>query len=543
MLYLRWRSGHLDFFAGRKLLRALYVEDNPANVQQVRNALERAIPPITVDVATTCAEALQILTSQSGQYRWVLVNVALADGNGLQVLQHIRQQRLPLAAIAMTRDGDDKAAIQAFRLGADDCVTGQNGFEDHLIDTMRRADVSARAMYSDHLLRVLYVDDTNNDKVFVQKRLRKKAPYISLDAINIDADVVYHLRKHRYDVLLLDCPHNDQIALEIVKQIRTKYEEPIPIVITATSDSEEIATQALRLGVSDYIVKDPAYFQRLPAVLEAAYARARLHQIVVHQERLRDRQRAAESANSQKSRFIANLSHEIRTPMNSIIGLIFLLQQTQLTEQQRDFVEKTAHSAEHLLDILNDTLDLSKIEAGIIELECVDFLLGDVLADLQGILAAAAHAKGLDFLIDIAPGLPQELNGDPLRLKQILLNLAGNAIKFTDSGYIHINIAHEQISGSQIYLKCSVKDSGIGLSEEQKESLFNPYRQADSSIRRRFGGTGLGLALCKEFVGLMGGSIDIISEPGKGSEFRFHIKIGLSDSNPISRSSCDQIAL
>lgn len=229
----------------------------------------------------------------------------------------------------------------------------------------------------------------------------------------------------------------------------------------------------------------------------------------------------AETAAEAKSDFLANMSHEIRTPMNSIIGIGFLLGRTGLDNKQRDYLEKMMSSANSLLNIIDDILDFSKIEAGKMEMENIEFRLDSVLRNVADIVAVKAEEKGLEFILFAEPDVPQFLYGDPLRIGQVLINLANNAIKFTSEGEIEIRVALEYMSGSRAGIRFMVRDTGIGLSREEVGKLFQSFTQADSSITRKYGGTGLGLAICKTLVELMGGTIAVESLPGMGSVFYF----------------------
>lgn len=255
--------------------------------------------------------------------------------------------------------------------------------------------------------------------------------------------------------------------------------------------------------------------------------------------RLRDTAHQALLASKAKSEFLANMSHEIRTPLNGVIGFLDMLSHTPLSEKQRDYMDNAQISAQSLLGVINDILDFSKIEAGRLDLSPLHFTLGDLLEDCRTILSISAEKKGVEFRMETSPDLPSQVKTDPLRLRQILLNLLNNAVKFTPSGTITFRVTTAGTSGGKIGIRFEVEDTGIGIPEEQQARLFQAFSQGDASTTRRFGGTGLGLVISSTLVKYLGGELRMESREGRGSRFYFTLHLE-STAIPVSTENPDR---
>lgn len=378
-------------------------------------------------------------------------------------------------------------------------------------------------------IRVLLLEDDPADARLVEHMLRRMvSTAFEVVITGRLAQATARLAQGDIQVVLADLSLPDSQGLATLTAL-TGAAPDLPVVVLTGNDDDAQAIEALKHGAQDYLVKGRGDAFVLSRVIRYAIERK------AGQRALKEALDQAEAAARAKSLFLATVGHEIRTPLNGILGMARLLLETSLDFKQRTFAETVASSGESLLGVVNDILDFSRLEAEGLALEAVAFDLLEMVDEIRLLMAPRAAEKGLTLSCRFAPAVPSYVLGDPLRLRQVLLNLVGNAIKFTERGNVtlSVEVLGDGESGAPV-LRFAVADTGIGIPEAARAGLFSEFHQADSSITRRFGGTGLGLAICKRLVTLMGGEIGYDSVTGQGSSFWFRVALPAAEAPAIA---------
>lgn len=361
-------------------------------------------------------------------------------------------------------------------------------------------------------LRVLFIDDSSDDVFFILKELKLGGYAVANHRVDSATGLQYALQNEAWDLIITDY-FMPGFSAEEALAIYNKHSLDVPVILMSGAVGEAAAIAIMKAGVHDFVMKDN--MARLIPVIQRELEEASV----------RTARRKAEQANVAKSLFLANMSHEIRTPMSGVIGMAALLAETTLSHEQREYVTAIQSSGDALMGIVNDILDISKIEAGKLELDPVVFNLRELVAETIDVLNIKSLNKEVPLFYYIDHGIPSMLVGDPIRIRQILMNLLSNAIKFTSAGYVMLKVQLGRCEVGQVSLEFVISDTGIGIAESKLKEVFDDYIQADRSTAREYGGTGLGLSICKRLAHLMSGEVTLESVEGEGATFRFNVDL------------------
>jgi PAS domain S-box-containing protein len=519
-------------------INILMVDDDPGAYRLVKLILDESPKPVefAVETAGTLAEGLDVLAGQS--FDLVMLDLGLPDSDGLETVEKVYKAYPHIPIVVLTGLADEETGIQAIKKGASDYLVKGKFFRDMLIRTIRysleRKEFEQLSRQSEERLKAI-MDNIQTGIVLVDAET-----HTIVDANPAAVKMIGAANNKIVGSVCNDCICTDMNGQCPITDLKKDVDNAEHQLVRADGVKLPILKTAVPVVLSDrkYLLESFVDITERKhaeenlniAKEQAENAGTKLEQVnlqlesSIEQAKLMTKE--AVRANQAKSQFLANMSHEIRTPMNGILGMLELAMDEPLSDKVEDYLETAKLSADTLLAIIDDILDISKIEAGKICIEIIDCSMKQLLCDIDALMRPQAEQKGIELTISIDTPVPEQIRTDPTRLRQCLLNLLGNAVKFTDSGYVRVHI-NGQDGKDGATIRLDVEDTGIGIELDKQRLIFEAFTQADYSTTRKFGGTGLGLVITRNLVKLLGGKISLTSEPGEGSTFSLTIPAGV----------------
>lgn len=491
------------------LTRLLYIEVNEEDAKNFRREIEKSTLSIALTIVSTLDELFKEV--EKNKFDIIFSDYHLPHETGLQFLKNLRTREIEIPVVFITDYADPQIAVEMMQSGASDFIPksllNSDGIEQCIRNSLRYSELESKKKSAELHLKS------------AEDKLSTVISYTPIIIFSVDKKGEITLAKGS------SFGFSDEIIGESIFDVFEGKDEFTNQMKIALAGNE--VTQSINFGSSVYQITCTPRFDENGELEEVIGIANDITKRAEAEDSLMKAKILAEQTSKAKQDFIANMSHEIRTPMNAIVGFTALLQETKLNDIQRDYVETIKVSGENLLNLINDILDFSKIEAGKLFIEKESFVLKHVLESIERVLKGKANEKALDFSIEIAPDVPQYIIGDSNRLYQVLMNLVGNAIKFTEKGFVKIKVQKSWEKEDRFRLKFLVIDSGIGIPKSKQDYIFDSFNQVSSGATRKYGGTGLGLAIVKRLVELQKGTVKVNSEVGVGSTFEFEIKYKL----------------